>query len=336
MQFSRDVLLKHAQRRVDQEVDRKKGIIAAYLRGSLLFGSPLLGGAGDIDLVFIHSEEPDTQRELDPLTPEIHFDIEHHTEKRYREPQALRIHPWLGPALQAAKPLYDPRHFIDYTQSGVRSHFFSPENTLRRAQQPLEKARAFWLEQQLNPPSAGAADILAFLGAVQGAANALASLSGPPLPTRRLGFEFLHRSEELQAASAYGAFIRLFSGETLDPPLLQSWLEPWEKTLAALDTSLPAARILAGKRIYYQSAIQALIDSERPPSALWPLLYTWTKAVAQSSTEQKENPDWKEACRELGLWGDAFVNRLAALDAFLDHVHEAVAVWSRSQGAALP
>lgn len=335
MQFSRDVLLKHAQRKVDQEVDRRKGIIAAYLRGSLLFGSPLLGGAGDIDLVFIHSEEPGTQRELDPLTPDIHFDIAHHAEKRYREPQALRTHPWLGPALQEAKPLYDPRHFIDYTQSGVRSNFFTPENTLRRAQQPLEKARAYWMERQLNPPSAGPAEILAFLGAVQGAVNALASLCGPPLPTRRLGFEFLHRTEELQAASVYGAFIRLLGGETLEPPLLQSWLTPWEKTLVALDPSLPTAGILADKQTYYQSAIQAFIDSERPHSALWPLLYTWTKAVAIPSKEQKENPAWKEACQELGLWGDLFTNRLAALDAFLDQVREAVDAWSDTQGAAL-
>jgi hypothetical protein len=336
MQFSRDVLLRHAQRRVDQEVDRRQGIIAAYLRGSLLFGSPLLGGAGDIDLVFIHSEEPNPGRTLDPLTPEIHFDIEHHAEKRYRAPQALRTHPWLGPALQEAKPLYDPRHFIDYTQSGVRSNFFSPENTLRRAQQPLENARAFWLEQQLNPPSASAPEILAFLHAAQGAVNALALLNGPPLPTRRLGFEFLPRTEELQAPSAFGSFIRLLGGETLEPSLLQSWLSPWEKTLTRLAPPPPAAGILAGKQTYYQKAIQAFLDSERPHSALWPLLYTWTKSVVMSPAGHKENPAWKEACQELGLWGDAFANRLADLDEFLDQIRHGVDSWAHSHGAALP
>ncbi len=335
MQFSRDVLLKHAQRRVDQEVDRQQGIIAAYLRGSLLFSSPLLGGAGDIDLVFIHSAEPDVHREIQPITPELHFDIEHHGEKVYREPQTLRIHPWLGPTLYDAKPLHDPRHLIDYTQSGVRSNFFTPENVLRRAQQPLEDARAFWLDHQLNPPTGGVDEILAFLHAIQKAVNALALLSGPPLPTRRLGLEFLHRVEDLQAAPVYGSFIALLGGDALEPPHLQSWLASWEKTVAGLDASLPSGQILAGKQLYYQKAIQALIDSERPHSALWPLLYTWTRAVEISPPNHEESPAWKEACLELGLWGDSFTDRLSDLDAFLDQIRHAVNAWSQSQGAEL-
>ena len=336
MHFDRELLLKHAQKRVDQEVEDKKDIIAAYLRGSLLFGSPFLGGAGDIDLVFIHSGEPEISRSIESITAELHYDIEHHPEKIYRDPPSLRTDPWLGPTLQDAKPLHDPRHYIDYTQSGVRSNFFTPANVLLRAQKPLDQARSFWMEHQLDPPPAGASEILAFLDAVQHTVNALALLSGPPLTTRRLGLEFQIQAEAVDAPGAYAAFLALLGGNKIDPPQIQTWLGDWEKTIAALNPTHHPEKFLAQKANYFQKAIQALLHSERPASALWPLLYTWTKAAASPATQQDENAAWQNACQELGLWGDDFAECLESLDSFLDQVQGTVKAWSLDQGAELP
>lgn len=44
MHFDRELLLKHAQKRVDQEVEDKKDIIAAYLRGAPSYLVPLSWG----------------------------------------------------------------------------------------------------------------------------------------------------------------------------------------------------------------------------------------------------------------------------------------------------
>jgi len=336
MHFDRELLLKHAQKRVDQEVEDKKDIIAAYLRGSLLFGSPFLGGAGDIDLVFIHSGEPEISRSIEPITAELHYDIEYHSEKVYRDPSSLRTHPWLGPTLQDAKPLHDPRHFIDYTQSGVRSNFFTPANVLLRAQKPLDQARSFWMEHQLDPPPAGAPEILAFLDAVQHAVNALALLSGPPLTTRRLGFEFQIQAEAVDTPQAYTAFLALLGGNKIDPDQIQTWLDDWEEAIATLNPTLHPEKFLAQKSDYFHKAIHALVHSERPPGALWPLLYTWTEAAAFPATHRDENAAWQNACQELGLWGNDFADRLESLDAFLDQIQGTLKAWSLGRGAELP
>ena len=100
MRFTPEILRKHAQVLVEKETKRNRSILAAYLRGSLLYGSPLIDGAGDIDLVFIHNAPPLTEHQIIKLTPEIHFDIEHHDELIYRTPRELRLDPWLGPTLR--------------------------------------------------------------------------------------------------------------------------------------------------------------------------------------------------------------------------------------------
>ncbi len=152
MRFTPEILRKHAQLLVDKETKNNRGILAAYLRGSLLYGSPLLGGAGDIDLVFIHTYPPEKTNEIRQLTPEIQFDIEHHDQLLYQSPRDLRVDPWLGPALHDAVPLYDPRHFLDYTQAGVRSNFSFPDNILARTRPLIDDARQFWMDRQISPP----------------------------------------------------------------------------------------------------------------------------------------------------------------------------------------
>jgi len=112
MQLTPEVLQQFAETTVNKLVQVDPSIIAAYLCGSaLLQESPLLGGTTDIDVVLIHSTKPPAAREILRLTEEVHLDILHHLQDDYRQGRELRVHPWMGPTLNNAKPIYDPRHF---------------------------------------------------------------------------------------------------------------------------------------------------------------------------------------------------------------------------------
>lgn len=335
MQLTPDDLQKHAQRRVKQEIESSRSVIAAYLRGSLLYGSPLLGGVGDIDIVFIHSVSPPVKRALDPLTKTVHFDLEHHDQLVYRDPQTLRTHPWLGPTLHNAQPLHDPRHFIDYTQSGVRSNFQRPENVGRRAGQLLESAREYWLERQLSPARGTTPEIQTFLVALQQAVNGLASLSGPPLPPRRLGYDFLTRLENIHAPDLYPAFIELLGGDHLEADQLYAWLDDWEASVERVDGPPQPHQVHSRINAYYHHAVTALLESDRPFSALWPMLKTWADAASCLADHSPGVEGWENVCRELGFWGERFQSRLTAFDAFLERADQTLRAWAETGGIEL-
>ena len=58
MRINRQTLLRIANDTVAQRVRQERGILSAYLCGSLLGDDYLLGGCTDIDLVFIHIDPP--------------------------------------------------------------------------------------------------------------------------------------------------------------------------------------------------------------------------------------------------------------------------------------
>jgi hypothetical protein len=316
MQFTPEILLEQAQLLTDREVDRRRGVLAVYLRGSLLYGSPLLGGAGDIDLVFIHHDPPEIPREIQPLTPEIHFDLVHHDQAVYSDHLQLRVDPWLGPALRDAQPLHDPRHFFDYTQSGVRGRFAIPETVEQRARPQLKQARQFWMERQLNPPLGSIGEIQPFLNTLQQSVNALALLSRPPLPIRRLGLEFPELANRLDP-ELLPAFLEALGADQLSLDQLESWYSPWIAALGAekpdLETDLLSQQIR-----YLGDAVQTLLDDRQSLAALWPLLVSWTQAVQALPGQHALRGVWREACGILGLSGNDFHRRLEALDRFLD------------------
>src|SRR5512143_1211564 len=99
MRINRETLLNLASDTVARHAREDRGILSAYLCGSLLGEDYLLGGAADIDLVFIHMDAFPQAREIVRLTDEIHLDIAHLSQKDFREPRRLRLHPWLGPAI---------------------------------------------------------------------------------------------------------------------------------------------------------------------------------------------------------------------------------------------
>jgi len=333
MHITPEVLHGFAKRYVEKRVEAERSIIAAYLRGSLLSGSPLLGGTGDIDIVFIHTSPPEIEREIKRLTPEIHYDIEHHDQLLYREPRQLRVHPWLGPTLYNAKKLYDPQHFLAYIQAGVRGQFSEPDHVLQRAKTELESARRFWLDHQLNPPQAGPEEIKGYLKAVEQAVNVINLLSGTPLATRRLGLEFPERAILVKHPKLYQGFLGLLGGATISIEVLREWLTFWTESLDSLPPDVCPINLHPHRKAYYHQSLASLLGSEQPKSMLWPLLKTWTQAVSALPNDHITTSNWKQACNELGLCGENFANRLEAFDVYLDRIEEIFNNWNIEQGA---
>jgi hypothetical protein len=181
MRITRETLLKLAQDTANQRARSDLSILAVYLSGSLLDGEPLLGGTADIDLFFIHNEDPASDREVVRITDEVHLDIAHHGRKQYRQTRELRLHPWLGPRLYGCKILYDPQHFMDFTQASVRGQFFRPDQVLGRVRPQVERARQIWFTLTAVQESTDRQQTWSYLQAVGLVANAIAGLSGKPL-----------------------------------------------------------------------------------------------------------------------------------------------------------
>ena len=317
MRFTPDILHKHTRVLVEQEIKRDRTIIAAYLQGSLLYGSPLLGGAGDIDLVFIHNSAPARTNLIRKLTPEIHFDIKHHDHDLYRKPREIRIDPWLGPALHDAFPLYDPRHILDYAQAGVRSNFSFPENIQARTGPLIDSARKFWLNHQISISQDIISELPLFFEALHNAVNAISLLSGNPLPTRRLGTLFPERAQAAGAPGLSLAFSHLLGSVSVSSDQLKEWAKSWEQAIDAL-AKLSPTPILADKKTYYQAAFLAFLEKSKTTAALWPLITTWTEAVASLPDQPELQIPWIKAITSLGFAGKDYRVKLAAFDNFLE------------------
>lgn len=333
MRITRQTLLKIARDTVDRRKRTEWNLLAVYLHGSLLGPEPVLGGTADIDLVFVHNGEPPRGREIEALTDEVHLDILHHDRDVYRQGRELRLHPWLGPTIYDCKILYDPQHFLDFLQAGVRGLYHHPENTLARAQQLAESARQTWFEFYRQEPEPGPQVVADYLGAVANAVNAIACLSGPPLPERRFLTLFPARARAVDRPGLYLGALGLLGATELSADDLRAWLPTWQAALEALDglDACPPA-LLPQRHLYYRQGMEALLASERPQDALWPLIHTWTAAACHLPGEAAPRDAWREVCQSLGLMGAEFGTRVAALDVYLDTIEEALELWGKQQG----
>ncbi|MEW6444986.1 MAG: hypothetical protein AB1479_02980, partial [Pseudomonadota bacterium] len=59
MRVTRDTLIRIAKETAQERAFNDRDIVAAYLTGSLVDQpDPMLGGAADIDLIFVHAAAP--------------------------------------------------------------------------------------------------------------------------------------------------------------------------------------------------------------------------------------------------------------------------------------
>jgi hypothetical protein len=327
MRITKDLLLRFANDAVRKRVDaHRSSLLAAYLHGSVndVEFDPL-GGITDIDLVFVWEVPPPDEREFVRLTDEIHLDITHHPRSIYRSPRELRTDPWMGPTIYGFKILHDPSHILDFAQASVRDRFFEPTNVMERSRKLAGRARDTWMsfmtEPSLSPESA-----TRFLSAVADAANAIALMDGRPLAERSFLKDFYGRAGEQGKPELYLRLVETLGGGDVSTDDLTSWLPDWLDAITERNTgNIP-------RIIYHHKAAEALLASERPPDALWPILWQWTQAALDIDTNSPAEHKWKDAFKKTGAIGERFEQRMASFDIFLDIVEEVLDTWSRTEG----
>jgi len=333
MRINRQTLCKIAEDTAAQRARRERDLLSVYLCGSVLEGDYLLGGTTDIDLVFIHADTPADEREIVRLTDDVHLDIAHFPQKDFRQTRMLRLHPWLGPAIFGCKVLYDPQHFMDFTQASVRGQFERPDYVLERARQQVDDARQIWMSFYTDmPDQPGPQELSLYLKAVEQAGNGLASLFGAPLTERRFLVNYRKRAETAGRPGLYAGILGLLGAQNVEVDAIQVWLAAWQVCLEALPSGKIPLRLHAARIPYYRRAFEAILDSDQPLSVLWPLLSTWTAAISYLPGDQDRTAAWHKACQYLGLLGGGFAERVEALDAYLDTVEEVLEDWGRANG----
>ena len=332
MRINRNMLLKIANDTVRNYVGSDHTLLAVYMQGSLLGDSPLIGNTADIDLFLIHTDEVSTEREIIRVSDEVHLDVSHHTHKLYRQPRELRVHSWLGPAVYGCKIMYDPQHFVDFVQASVRSQFSAAENILSRVRKQAEHAREMWesFYTQPHPPSPQEASL--YLHALEHAANAVAGLSGQNLTERRFLLDLPARAEAVDKTGLYAGFLGLIGAPAVEPETIRSWLPAWQNAYAALPASAAPIRLHPHRWLYYERAVDVILDGLTAHDALWPIWRTWTHAICTLPAGTPHHSAWQKAGEQLGILGEAFKERIVGLDAYLDMVEELLDTWAGEHG----
>ena len=230
----------------------------------------MLGGTTDIDLVLVHTKQPDAAREIVKLTPDFHLDIRHRQRNEFAAPRELRADPMLGWELYDPMLLYQREKFFEFIQAGLRAgfEFGAPQLVLTRCRALYASARKAWFElSDLPGDRAGHPDVDLYLSAVNDAANAVAEMNGGPLAERRLLSDFPGRAQAAQRPDLAAALFNLLGASQIDADVLDNWLEPWKiEFLAAAERGGRVdARVHAARLNYYEKAIQHHVCRARRP-----------------------------------------------------------------------
>ena len=339
MRVTRESLIKIARETAQERAFNNKEIIAAYLTGSLVNDKldPMLGSTADIDIIFVHKDEPKRRREFVKLTPDFHIDITHRAKAEFKSPRELRLDPWLGWEMYDPQLLFEREKFFEFVQAGLRAgfEFNAPEPALHRSNLLLVQARQIWRQMLEISDMVTPQDVLQYMNSLNCAVNAVAELSGPPLGERRLMLEFAARAETAQRPGMDAALVGLLGASMLDASTMKSWLPDWKLTFESavestrVDSSIDLIRVN-----YYEKSIQAMLEGEKPIAALWPLLHTWTHAV-EVLPDLATNP-WRAACGQLGLTAVGIEEHLDGLDHFLDEVDALLEELAEQYGLETP
>ena len=333
MRITRDLLLATAKETVKRATFGNHDLVCAYLTGSLTLDDPLIGGATDIDLVYVHSVDIPCSREIVPMADEFHLDITHHAQSVYSQPRKLRTDAWIGSfVVQDPMVLFDNQHWFDYARSGISAHFFQPLNIIERARPFAGAARSQWMALQTQPPPSHAEMVAAYLVSIRNAANAIACLVSVPLTERRFLLDFPQRTLALGAPGLSGGLVDLIVPEEPVEPDWDAWLAGWNSAYDALQggENTPL-KFSPARKSYYEMAIQGLKESHQQ-AALWLLLWTWSGILRALPEQGQAQQPFEHACSGLMLGSSDLSGRMDALDAYLDAVDETIERWSSQNG----
>jgi hypothetical protein len=118
----------------------------------------------------------------------------------------------------------------------------------------------------------------------------------------------------------------------VDAAALRAWLPAWRSAYLSIPPENRPAGLHLARLVYYYQAFDAVLAGAQPLAVMWPLLLTWTETVALLPSDSPACTAWQEAAVHLGLYGPAFIQKIAALDAFLDTVEETLEAWAQKNG----
>lgn len=334
MRITQDLLHKFARETVKQRQRSEPDLHAAYLTGSVLSESPLLGGATDIDLVLVHKYQAPVDREILGLTNEISLDIFHKRQEDYNQPRHLRQDPWMGyPLTRMPILLYDTDHWLEFIQSSVRAEFHRTDNVLARVFRMMNAARESWFSL-VQTPSATHLDWLnRYLETLSLGANAISGLIGAPLTPRRFLSTFKQRVDTLGVPHLITGFFGLLGFSEAVRTFVPSWAEGFEVDFDhMLESANPPMHLAECRRGYYQQSIRALILDETPDLAIWPLLRTWIDLHLAMPKPSPGTDIWEDCLSALNLTEDQTDQKTEALDAYLDTLEINIEAWSEAYG----
>jgi hypothetical protein len=330
VRIERERLIALARREVEARAE-KDHLLAAYLIGSVTHGEPVLGGAADVDLVLIHGEPPSTAREVVPLSEDIHLDIAHHDRAIYAQPRALRVDPWLGPALYSPLALFDRDHLFEWAQASARGQYSRPDHVHARASALLAEARQrrAGLASARRWPST-------YTSAVMDAANAVASLHGSPACGRRALMLLEARLERAGQADIFAAVLRLLGAESLQAQSVGDWVAAWARAFDECARISGDPVLSPHRRGYYLKGFQALLEEGAPHASLLGLIQTWDRVLSTLETFElaaDHRSGWQAALASLELAPPTADRRADELEAFLDRVDVILERWEKDHGA---
>jgi len=334
MRITQDLLHKYAKETIKRRQRGEVDLHAAYLTGSLLSGSPLLGGTTDIDLILVHKFQVPAQRECQRITPEISLDIFHTLREDYEEHKQLRHDPYLGyPLTHNHILLYDHEHWLEFIQAGVSANFHRADNVLARVNGLITSARDHWLSliQNLDKPHIEWLD--QYLETLSLAANGVSGLIGPPLTKRRFLMAFSARTESLGTPKVLIGFYGLLGFTDVEKENLREWTGAFAEDLTVLSEKpdIPV-HLSPCRHPYYLDAIRALTESSSPEQAAWPLLRTWLDIRLALEESTPDTEAWENCLLTLGLTQESASQKTEALDAYLDSLEVIIEAWSDEYG----
>ncbi|MFN8414431.1 MAG: hypothetical protein U0Z26_18775 [Anaerolineales bacterium] len=321
MRVTKESLIRIAKETAQERAFNDPDIVAAYLTGSLLEEEPMLGGTADIDIVFVHKTFPLKAREFIKLTPDFHLDISRRAKDEFKSPRELRGDPWLGYEMYNPTLLYEREKFFDFVQASLRAgfDFEQPPLMLQRCRKMLSHGRQIWMDLSEVEENAGPKEVRNYMKSLFHAINAIVEISGAPIQERRLLLEFPARAEAIQRPGFAAGALGLIGANKIEKDKVNTWVGDW-KAAFKLASEKPSVdiRINPIRANYYEKAIKALLESNTPQAALWPLIHTWT--LAAEVLEGDHLNFWKAAATDLGLLGNDFQEKVEGLDHYIDDI----------------
>jgi len=334
MRITQDLLKKYARETVKQRQRSEPDLHAAYLIGSILDDSPLLGGVTDIDLVLVHKYQAPVERETLGLTSDVSLDIIHKRQDAYSQARELRQDPWMGyPLTRNHILLYDTDHWLEFVQASVSADFHRPDNVLARVNRFSNRAREKWFSLIQTPSETHLEWLHRYLEILALAANAISGLIGPPLTTRRFLMTYSHRLNTLGVPNLVTGFLGMLGFSKESRGSFSAWLEGFTLDFdTLLETTIPPTHLTQCRKNYYLEGIRSLAQGEIPDQALWPLLRLWLDLhLAMPESPPNQEP-WEAFLTSLNLTPDQSDQKAEALDAYLDTLEIKIESWAEAYG----